>query len=112
MSSEELGEDLYLLIKMSFGHADYDDGFSKLELLRMLASDLGYGVYALHKTEGKKKELTVTCYSDGSAVIDIHKHRVAYKSPKCEYEITTNSKNNSMQVWTVFDNVENIETEV
>lgn len=93
-------------------HIDEDDAYSKLELFNMLAGDLGYGVYDLHKTEDKKKELTVTCYSDGSAVIDIHKHRVAYKSPKCEYEITTNSKSKSMQVWTVFDNVENIETEV
>jgi len=68
--------------------ADRDLGLTKLELLLMLADELGYGTYGLHKKEGKQKELTIVCYSDGTAIVDINKHQIAYDCPDMQYELT------------------------
>ena len=53
-----MSEEKYVLTDVS-NDIDADDGCSKLELLYSLANELGYGVYSLHKEEGKQKELTV-----------------------------------------------------
>lgn len=78
-------------------NGDHSEGLTKKELLDILANELGYGVYGLHKQVGKKRELTVVCYSDGTAVVDIHKHQTAYTCTGMQYEVNA-STNHSMDI--------------